>query len=177
MVWFEEPVAETSDALAAIAQLAEKVRGIRLAGAEKCAGYARLLPFITGHCYDVIMPDIVLTSGRARSCGSAIWRRALAAASACTTRAVRSWTCTASCCGCRALAGVPRASIPRNGPLRRHHHQPCTSLAQRRDRPVGYAGCRPGCRVDASGPGAEGRAKCRFISPEGLPDCFGTGAL
>lgn len=65
VVWFEEPIAETRDALEKIAQFRRmaQTQGIRLAGAEKCADTRDFLPFITGHCYDVIMPDIVLAGG------------------------------------------------------------------------------------------------------------------
>ncbi len=65
VVWFEEPLAETSYALETIAALRLKAQnhGIRLAGAEKCADTHDFLPFITGRCYDVIMPDIVLAGG------------------------------------------------------------------------------------------------------------------
>ncbi len=65
VVWFEEPLAETSDAREAIARLRQQAQdhGMRLAGAEKCADTHDFLPFITGRCYDVIMPDIVLAGG------------------------------------------------------------------------------------------------------------------
>ena len=65
VVWFEEPLAETSDTIATIARLRQmaQAHGMRLAGAEKCADTHDFLPFITGRCYDVIMPDIVLAGG------------------------------------------------------------------------------------------------------------------
>jgi galactonate dehydratase len=65
VTWFEEPLAETSDAREAIASLRHMAqhRGIRLAGAEKCSDTHDFLPFIAGRCYDVIMPDILLAGG------------------------------------------------------------------------------------------------------------------
>lgn len=63
--WFEEPVKETDDALETIARLRQRAsnHGVTLAGAEKCADARAFLPFIQNHCYDVVMPDIILAGG------------------------------------------------------------------------------------------------------------------
>ncbi|MGI9422577.1 MAG: mandelate racemase/muconate lactonizing enzyme family protein [Hyphomicrobiaceae bacterium] len=65
--WFEEPIAETTEALDNITRLREqaKTRGVTLAGAEQSADLQAFLPFCQHQCYDVIMPDIVLAGGPA----------------------------------------------------------------------------------------------------------------
>ena len=65
VAWFEEPIAEAPDALPAIADLRRnaQTRDVTLAGAENAANLGEFLPFLTGRCYDVIMPDIIRAGG------------------------------------------------------------------------------------------------------------------
>ncbi|WP_420393042.1 mandelate racemase/muconate lactonizing enzyme family protein [Acuticoccus sp.] len=67
VVWFECPLAETADAVPALARLREaaNARGMRLAGLETMTGWAGFAPFVEGRAYDVVMPDIKHCGGHA----------------------------------------------------------------------------------------------------------------
>lgn len=65
VVWFEEPVRETAAALPALADVRRmaSARGVLLVGAENVAGLEGLAPVLAARCYDVVMPDIILSGG------------------------------------------------------------------------------------------------------------------
>ncbi|TFL16358.1 mandelate racemase/muconate lactonizing enzyme family protein [Jannaschia formosa] len=65
LIWVECPVPETPDAIKSIRRLRAEAnrRGMWLAGCERETSLERLLPYLQGGCYDVIMPDVKYVGG------------------------------------------------------------------------------------------------------------------
>lgn len=63
--WLEEPIAETDENLAQIADMRTQFAksGRRFAGAEQSESLAQFSHFLNHDCYDVVMPDIILAGG------------------------------------------------------------------------------------------------------------------
>lgn len=65
VTWFECPVPEPAEAVPVLRRLRAKAnaRGMQLAGLEMSTSPDDLRPFVTGGCYDVVMPDMKYIGG------------------------------------------------------------------------------------------------------------------
>lgn len=65
LIWVECPVPETPGAVETIRRLRAEAnrRGMWLAGCERETSLERLLPYLQGGCYDVVMPDVKYVGG------------------------------------------------------------------------------------------------------------------